>query len=101
MLPQAYDPAYGARPLRRWLEHTIVTRLSTMIIAGHLPDDSTVTVDVAPSGGLVYAVEPKEPAGAQQSQHGELCSSGPCPYGESICCMPPTKLPAPAENYVQ
>ncbi|KAK9793452.1 hypothetical protein WJX73_009135 [Symbiochloris irregularis] len=43
---QAYDPAYGARPLRRWLEHNIMTDLSRMLIAGELPDESTVVVGV-------------------------------------------------------
>ncbi len=31
---QAYDQRYGARPLRRWLEHSIVTPLSRMIVGG-------------------------------------------------------------------
>jgi ATP-dependent Clp protease ATP-binding subunit ClpB len=63
---QAYEPAYGARPLRRWLEHTIITDLSRMIIGGQLPDSSTVTADADPmSGPLTYSVEAKPlPAGA-------------------------------------
>lgn len=60
----AYDPAYGARPLRRWLEHTILTELSRMIVAGRLPDNSTVVCDYdAGKGGLVYHVEAKPLAG--------------------------------------
>lgn len=31
VVASAYDPAYGARPLRRWLEHHIITDLSRMI----------------------------------------------------------------------
>lgn len=31
---QSYDHLYGARPLRRWLEHHIITPLSRMIISG-------------------------------------------------------------------
>jgi ATP-dependent Clp protease ATP-binding subunit ClpA len=31
---QSYDATYGARPLRRWLEHAIITPLSRMIISG-------------------------------------------------------------------
>jgi hypothetical protein len=31
---QSYDHLYGARPLRRWLEHSIITPLSRMIISG-------------------------------------------------------------------
>lgn len=33
-MAQAYDQRYGARPLRRWLEHSIVTPLSRMIVGG-------------------------------------------------------------------
>lgn len=49
----SHDSAYGARPLRRWLDQTIVTALSRMIVAGQLPDDSRVLVDVpaAAAGG--------------------------------------------------
>lgn len=62
---QAYDPSYGARPLRRWLEHTIITDLSRMIIAGELPENSTVTCDMdAKQHQLTYKVEAKPiPAG--------------------------------------
>jgi ATP-dependent Clp protease ATP-binding subunit ClpB len=57
---QAYEPAYGARPLRRWLEHTIITDLSRMIIGGQLPDNSNVTADADPMAGpLTYSVEAK------------------------------------------
>lgn len=65
LLLQAYEPAYGARPLRRWLEHTIITDLSRMIISGQLPDSSNVTCDADPmSGPLSYNVEAKPlPAG--------------------------------------
>jgi C-terminal, D2-small domain, of ClpB protein len=52
----AYDPQFGARPLRRWLEHHVVTELSRMIVAGDLPDSSVVTVDAGP-GGLTFSVE--------------------------------------------
>jgi ATP-dependent Clp protease ATP-binding subunit ClpB len=57
---QAYDPAYGARPLRRWLEHTVITDLSRMIVGGELPENSTVTCDYPPAGDkLAYAVVAK------------------------------------------
>ncbi|KXZ42746.1 hypothetical protein GPECTOR_120g413 [Gonium pectorale] len=64
----AYDPVYGARPLRRWMEHSVITQLSRMIVAGELPDNSAVTVDVPAGGvaggvgGFVYDVKPKPAA---------------------------------------
>jgi ATP-dependent Clp protease ATP-binding subunit ClpB len=44
VLAVAYDPIYGARPLRRYLEKNIVTQLSRMLLSGELPDNSTVTI---------------------------------------------------------
>ncbi len=40
-----HDPIYGARPLRRYLQRDLETRLGRAIIAGEVPDGSTVTVD--------------------------------------------------------
>jgi ATP-dependent Clp protease ATP-binding subunit ClpB len=44
VLRQAYDPNYGARPIKRYLEKNIVTQLSRMIISGALLDRSTVNI---------------------------------------------------------
>jgi len=41
-----YDPVYGARPLKRYLQHEIETRLGRAIIAGKVPDGSTAHFDV-------------------------------------------------------
>jgi ATP-dependent Clp protease ATP-binding subunit ClpB len=54
------DLAYGARPLRRWLEQHIITDLSRMLIGGQLAESCDVTCDVAAGGeSLTYAVEAK------------------------------------------
>ena len=42
----AYDPQYGARPLRRYVQHTVETMLSKRILAGQIQPGQTVTVDV-------------------------------------------------------
>ena len=42
----AYDPQYGARPLRRYVQHTVETLLAKRILRGDLLPGSTVTVDV-------------------------------------------------------
>lgn len=62
---QSYDHLYGARPLRRWLERSIITPLSRMIVAGELPEDSIVTAD-AGSNGLVFSVARDENAAASR-----------------------------------
>ncbi|KAG1661522.1 hypothetical protein FOA52_000032 [Chlamydomonas sp. UWO 241] len=41
----SYNPSYGARPLRRWLEQNVITDLSRMVVGGSLPDDSDVVGD--------------------------------------------------------
>ncbi|KAI9335336.1 P-loop containing nucleoside triphosphate hydrolase protein [Obelidium mucronatum] len=45
ILEASYDPHYGARPLRRYLERRVVTQLSRMLVAGELPDQSVATVE--------------------------------------------------------
>ena len=62
---QSYDHLYGARPLRRWLERSIITPLSRMIVGGELPEDSIVTAD-AGSSGLVFSVARDENAAASR-----------------------------------
>ena len=42
---EAYDPAYGARPLRRYVQHTIETKLSKLLLTGKVLPGSTVTAD--------------------------------------------------------
>ncbi len=46
ILDAAYDPMYGARPLRRYLQHTVENLAGRKIIAGEAIPDSTLTVDV-------------------------------------------------------
>lgn len=40
-----YDPAYGARPLRRLIQREIGDQLARMILAGEVEDGTTVVVD--------------------------------------------------------
>ena len=40
-----YDPAYGARPLRRLVQREIGDRLAKALLAGEVRDGDTVTVD--------------------------------------------------------
>jgi ATP-dependent Clp protease ATP-binding subunit ClpB len=46
-----YDPAYGARPLRRLVQREIGDRLAKGILAGEISDGDTVLVDTAPDFG--------------------------------------------------
>jgi len=52
VLEKGYDPLYGARPLRRYLQHTVETLISRAIIAGEAAPGDVLTVD-AKDGELV------------------------------------------------
>ena len=41
----AYDPQFGARPLRRYVQHTVETMLSKRLLKGDITPGQTVTVD--------------------------------------------------------
>ncbi len=45
-----YDPAYGARPLRRLIQKEIGDRLARALLAGDVRDGQTVTVDRGDDG---------------------------------------------------
>ncbi|KAF8715766.1 hypothetical protein HU200_026714 [Digitaria exilis] len=66
ILSLSYDPVYGARPIRRWIEKRVVTQLSKMLIQEEIDENCTVYIDAAGakdelaykvdrSGGLVNA----------------------------------------------
>ena len=50
----SYDPQYGARPLRRYVQHTVETMLSRKLLRGEILPGQTVTVD-ARDGELTMA----------------------------------------------
>ncbi len=45
IVEQSYDPQYGARPLRRYVQHTVETMLSKRLLRGDITPGQTVTVD--------------------------------------------------------
>jgi ATP-dependent Clp protease ATP-binding subunit ClpB len=53
----AYDPVYGARPLKRYLQHQLETKIGRAIIAGEISDGDKITID-ADSQGLRIAIRP-------------------------------------------
>jgi ATP-dependent Clp protease ATP-binding subunit ClpC len=53
-----YDPAFGARPLRRALQKYIESPLSVELLGGSIPSGTAVSVDVeAEDGGLEFKVK--------------------------------------------
>lgn len=69
ILREAYDPAYGARPLRRYLEKTVATAVSRLLLSNQLLDHSTCKIWAAgaepagalkvPGSPLIFTITPK------------------------------------------
>jgi ATP-dependent Clp protease ATP-binding subunit ClpB len=51
---EGYDPAYGARPLKRLIQQRIANPLATELLEGKHPPGSTIRVETVPDG-FVFA----------------------------------------------
>jgi len=56
-----FDPAFGARPLKRVIQREVVDRVATAILEGEAPEDSTIVVDLV---GEEIDVASRAPAAA-------------------------------------
>ncbi|MCB1555831.1 MAG: AAA family ATPase, partial [Alphaproteobacteria bacterium] len=59
---KGYDPAYGARPLKRTIQTALQNRLAEMILAGDITDGARVRVGVK-DDSLTFAVTSKPAVG--------------------------------------
>jgi ATP-dependent Clp protease ATP-binding subunit ClpB len=59
-----YDPAYGARPLRRVIQKQLVDRLALALLKGEIQDGDEVTVDAADGQLTLEKAGEREPAAA-------------------------------------
>jgi len=98
ILAQAYDPFYGARPLRRFLEKHITTNLSRMLIAGTLVKDAEVLIDVE-NDKLKFNVRPIPPRSRRGSTD-STSSSSPSSSSrmETKSTRPPSKRTPPSSS---
>ena len=55
IIEQGFDPSFGARPLKRFIQRNIETLIAKKIIAGEIDTDSTVMVDYSEGG---FTAEP-------------------------------------------
>jgi ATP-dependent Clp protease ATP-binding subunit ClpB len=58
----AYDPVYGARPLKRYLQHALETRIGRALISGDVRDGAIITVDAKNGDLAVSHVNPSSEA---------------------------------------
>jgi len=75
ILNAAYDPLYGARPLRRYLEKQVTTSISRMLVSGELTNNQQVTVDAQDSGELHFSIRPLPPSARRNSQEASGASA--------------------------
>ena len=55
MAETSYDPHYGARPLKRFIQRELETKLAKMLLKGDVPDNSKITVDFS-NGNLDFSI---------------------------------------------
>ena len=60
---QGYDPAFGARPLRRLIQRELQDPLALKLLAGEIHDGDVVEIDGGPSG-LVFRTLQQAEAGS-------------------------------------
>jgi ATP-dependent Clp protease ATP-binding subunit ClpB len=58
---EGYDPAYGARPLRRYLQRELETRLAKEIIGGSISDGDHVVIDALDNELVITTAKPVKP----------------------------------------
>ncbi|TVU29820.1 hypothetical protein EJB05_21407 [Eragrostis curvula] len=57
VLSESENPLYGARPIRRWLQKNVVTKLAEMLVKGEVDADTNIIIDASEDGkGLKYEV---------------------------------------------
>jgi ATP-dependent Clp protease ATP-binding subunit ClpB len=59
-----YDPVYGARPLKRFLQHELESKIARALIGGQVVEGSVVRVDVK-GGALAVEIEAPTPKEAE------------------------------------
>ena len=57
---QGYDPVYGARPLRRYIQRDVETRIARALLAGDIRDGATIRLDVSDGELVVAWTNPEE-----------------------------------------
>lgn len=50
VIDQGYDPVYGARPLRRYIQKNVETMAAKIILGGDIGEGATITIDSDGSG---------------------------------------------------
>ena len=57
IMSKGYDPSFGARPLKRLIQHEILNQLSKEILGGKINENDSIIADYFPETGLVFRRE--------------------------------------------
>mmetsp|Transcript_437 Transcript_437/g.588 ORF Transcript_437/g.588 Transcript_437/m.588 type:complete len:906 (-) Transcript_437:60-2777(-) len=70
IVAKSYDPIYGARPIRRFIEKQLTTSISRMMLKGDLSKGSNCCIDADQNGEFVYSsVQAGSSRKRQKTQH--------------------------------
>ncbi len=69
---QGFDPVYGARPLKRYLQHELETRIGRALIAGEVYDGAALTVDVLKGEVQVTWSNPEAPPSTSREKDSDV-----------------------------
>ena len=72
---EGYDPVYGARPLRRFIQREVETRIGRALVAGDIRDGATIIVDADGDELVVRWRNPDEAGAAQEAVDGGRLTS--------------------------
>jgi ATP-dependent Clp protease ATP-binding subunit ClpB len=61
-----YDPVYGARPLRRFIQRDVETRIGRALLSGEIHDGATITIDADDDELLISWTNPPGDAGGEE-----------------------------------
>jgi ATP-dependent Clp protease ATP-binding subunit ClpB len=64
---QGYDPVFGARPLKRFIQHHLETRIGRALIAGEVSDGTVLVVDLEDGELQVRAAEASKVAATEKA----------------------------------
>ena len=65
---EGYDPVYGARPLRRFIQREVETRIGRALLTGDIRDGATITVGVRDGEPIVTWRNPDEAEGPAEAE---------------------------------
>jgi len=64
---QGYDPVFGARPLKRFIQHHLETRIGRALIPGEVSDGTVLVVDLEDGELQVRAAEASKEAATEKA----------------------------------